>query len=307
MPEITVILCTRNPRRDYLGRTLDALRRQSMALEHWELLLVDNGSTPPLEPSQLVGWHPQGRLVVEGQAGLTRARLAGIREARGLLLVFVDDDNVLADDYLENAGHIAATETRIGIFGGAIHPEFEQPPEPWTRPCWEMLAIREVTQDVWSNFSGHHTHIPCGAGMCMRKFLAEEWARRVMEEPLRLVLGRSGTSLSAGEDNDMVQTVYGQGMGAGVFAALRLTHLIPPGRLERDYLLRLAEAIAHSLILLRAVHGDKVAPPSISWLARLNEWRRSWGRSRFENELAAARKAGVLRALRDLAQQGAES
>ena len=35
--------------------------------------------------------------------GLTPARLRGIRESRGELLVFVDDDNVLERDYLEVA------------------------------------------------------------------------------------------------------------------------------------------------------------------------------------------------------------
>ncbi|MGA2852681.1 MAG: glycosyltransferase, partial [Verrucomicrobiota bacterium] len=48
MLEISIIICTHNPREDYLRRVLEALRAQTLPARDWELLLVDNASEKPL-------------------------------------------------------------------------------------------------------------------------------------------------------------------------------------------------------------------------------------------------------------------
>src|ERR1700724_388037 len=101
--EISVIICTYNPRMDYLARVLSALQAQTLAREHWELLLIDNASNQPLRGRIDLSWHQHAKHVTEQKLGLTFARLRGIRESACELLVFVDDDNVLDPDYLEQA------------------------------------------------------------------------------------------------------------------------------------------------------------------------------------------------------------
>ena len=44
MPSISVIICTHNPRMDYIDKVLSALKSQSLSQQEWELLLVDNAS-----------------------------------------------------------------------------------------------------------------------------------------------------------------------------------------------------------------------------------------------------------------------
>ena len=92
---ISVIICSHNPRPEYLRRTLEALKAQTLPTKDWELLLVDNASKEPLAGRFDLSWHPNARHVRENELGLTTARLRGIREAHSDLLVFVDDDNVL--------------------------------------------------------------------------------------------------------------------------------------------------------------------------------------------------------------------
>jgi glycosyltransferase involved in cell wall biosynthesis len=41
---ISAVICTHNPRRDYLERTLQALKSQTLPLPDWELVIVDNAS-----------------------------------------------------------------------------------------------------------------------------------------------------------------------------------------------------------------------------------------------------------------------
>jgi glycosyltransferase involved in cell wall biosynthesis len=76
-----------------------------------------------------ISWHSRGRYMREDELGQTAARLRGIQEASGELLVFVDD-NVLVPDYLIRAAAISARRPDLGVFGaGILEPEFEvQPP-----------------------------------------------------------------------------------------------------------------------------------------------------------------------------------
>jgi glycosyltransferase involved in cell wall biosynthesis len=36
----TIIICTHNPRRDYLQRTLESLKAQTLSRDRWEFLLI---------------------------------------------------------------------------------------------------------------------------------------------------------------------------------------------------------------------------------------------------------------------------
>lgn len=151
MPDIAVIICTHNPRPDYLRRTLDALEAQTLPRQRWELLLVDNASSDPVASHCDLSWHPHARHIREDELGLAAARLRGIREAAGDLLVFVDDDNLLAENYLQLALEIGAKLPHIGVWGGQVHPIFEAPPPAWVASYLNLLACREFQFDRWSN------------------------------------------------------------------------------------------------------------------------------------------------------------
>ena len=67
---ISVVICTHNPRPDYLRRTLDALKTQTLPQEQWELLLVDNASEKALTGVWDLSWHPRARHIRENELGL---------------------------------------------------------------------------------------------------------------------------------------------------------------------------------------------------------------------------------------------
>ena len=250
MPDLSVIICTHNPRADYLRRVLDALRVQTMTAAQWELLLVDNASRERLAGLWDLSWHPQGRIIREDETGLTPARLRGIRESRGELLVFVDDDNVLAADYLANAVKIAGTWPMLGAFGASISGEFEVPPPDWITPYLECLAIRELDRDYWCNLGGLSSALPCGAGLCVRRGVASDYLRKAGVSAFRKMLDRSGVGLCSGGDSDFAQCAVDIGLGTGRFMALRLVHLISAGRMTADYIIRLYAGLAASEVML---------------------------------------------------------
>lgn len=254
-PASSVILCTRNPQMPVLERVLASLAAQSLPSHCWELIVVDNGSEPPIALGTAAGLSNL-RVVVEPTAGLTLARIRGIGEARGEIVVFVDDDNLLDSNYLEQALRIAEDYRRIGAFGGRISPEFEADEPAWLRPFRSHLALADFPQDEWSNVTGERAVLPCGAGLCMRLPLAKQWSERAAEDSRRRSLGRTGSRTLSCEDTDMVLSCADAGWGTGRFTALHLTHVIPAARLEFAYQKRLAADIGFSFGRLIAIRGE---------------------------------------------------
>ncbi len=253
--DITVVICTHNPRQDYLDRVLAALQVQTLSTDRWELVVIDNASTPSVAERIDVSWHPRSRCIREPKLGLTHARLRGIEAAKGEIIVFVDDDNVLGADYLKQTATIARKYPVVGAWGGRIVGEFERVPPTWSRPYLPLLAIREIREDKLSDILPAHETIPCGAGLCVRRVVAERYAKSVVQDARRMSLDRKGKLLSSGGDTDLALVAGDLGMGTGQFVALELTHLIPAVRLEEAYLLRLIECMGYSHMILHVLRN----------------------------------------------------
>lgn len=247
---ISVIICTHNPKLKVLKRTLRALEQQNLAQTDWELLLVDNKSSEVLEHTVDLSWHPNARHLRENKAGLTAARLRGITDSRGRLLVFVDDDNVLAANYLSEAKAIYDTFPQIGAFCGEILGEYETPPPAWFLPVSGMIAVRPLDRDRWTNSYGWSDAMPCGAGMCLVRTVADAYLAASTNSASKQTLDRNGIGLMGGGDVDMAYTAIDLGYGVGRFKKLSLTHIVPSGRLELTYLMKLRHDTAYSEILL---------------------------------------------------------
>jgi glycosyltransferase involved in cell wall biosynthesis len=195
-----------------------------------------------------------------GELGLSAARLRGMREAAGELLVFVDDDNVLDTEYLSQAVRIGHEWPLLGVWGsGVIAPEFEREPAEHLKQYLFYLALRDTTVPRWSNVFPCLDATPWGAGLCLRKVVASNYCQIWDESHIRLS-DRVGRSLMSGGDMEIACVACSMGLGMGVFPVLRLTHLIPQERVTADYLVRMAEASTTSNYLL-ACKWQNILPP----------------------------------------------
>jgi GT2 family glycosyltransferase len=390
---VSVVIPTHNPRMDYLRRVLEALRGQTLAKDLWELVVVDNGSRVPLKaaagprdreqesgvsPKTSIvdlSWHGNARIVREEELGLTFARLRGFAEAKGELIVMVDDDNLLAPDYIETAVRIAQEHPGLGAFGGKCLPEFETKPDPWLEARGKGLGLRDrgereefFPEELGSRLKDQETNrlrdsraerdrlecndshaagsleseiniesksgkverwepddgqpttanlqrrvvtefpdcAPIGAGMVLRSAAARAYAERLdqktkslrdkktksprdeepsgarqREAPPRanqeLITDRKGDSLASGGDNDICLTVIEEGWQVGYLPELKLTHLIPKGRMTLDYHKRMARDSMKSFILMLDQHGIRPWPAMAKWTLPLrvaSDWRR---------------------------------
>jgi glycosyltransferase involved in cell wall biosynthesis len=250
MLDASVIVCTHNPRPQYLKRVLDALKAQSLDNQRWELLLVDNASNPPLVGACDIAWHPKARLIVERELGVAAAKQRAMREASADLLVFVDDDNVLQADYLTNAVRIENEWPLLGVWGGGcIEAEFEIEPPAHFKEYLPALALREVTTPRWSNAGPTIDVTPWGAGQCLRAAVAQAYVRADAGSAIRIT-SRQGKALFGGEDVEICYVACELGLGIGIFPELKLLHLIPKERISEDYFLRMREFTGASNMVL---------------------------------------------------------
>lgn len=275
---LTVIVPTHNPHRARLARTLAGLRAQTLNSASWEILLVDNASCPAVDAAEFTQFPTNLRVVRESRLGLTNARRGGLREARGELIVFVDDDNVLAPDYLERVAEIFSRESRLGAAGGRSVPEFEAPPPAWVREFDDLLACRDLGErEMIATLRGADSpdrdrYPPCapiGAGMAVRRTAVATWLAAADDA----LPDRRGHELSSSGDNDLVLSILRAGWSVGYFPRLQLTHLIPSARTQRDYLARLNRSIARSWMQVLAKHGVNPWPPMPRWSVRPRQFK----------------------------------
>ena len=263
MTDLSVVICSHNPRAEYLRRVLAALRAQTLGCDEWELLLIDNASSEPLAQGWDLSWHPRARHVREDELGLTPARLRGIREAKGALLVFVDDENVLERGYLGTVVALARHHPHLGVFGaGRLEPEFEVAPPRELTPLLSFLALRSVTTERWSNHLQDSACYPWGAGLIVRREVAARFAGLIRDLNITELLGRRGGQLFCAEDDLFSWAAVPLGQGFGLFPQLQVTHLINAGRVTRAYFLRLLRAHAFSHAVLDFLLQE-TPPPSL--------------------------------------------
>lgn len=250
MFDVSVIICTHNPRLKYLERALHALSEQKAPTEFWELIVVDNASREPIANSCDLSWHPHARHVVESELGLASARQRGIAESTGRLLIFVDDDNVLAPSYLQEALRIERDFPFLGTWGsGSIDLEFESKPASHLESLLPWLAFRDVKRPVWSNAISCTEATPIGAGLCVRRQIAEAYRNFYRTSSIQ-ISGRKGLSLGGHEDFEICYLACRAGLGMGMFPELKILHLIAPERTTDEHLIRLVEGVTLSKLLL---------------------------------------------------------
>jgi glycosyltransferase involved in cell wall biosynthesis len=249
----TVAICTRNRSRA-LERTLRSLAAAAIPPSlSWEVLVVDNSSDD--ETPRVIANASDAlpaRAVDERQIGLSHARNAAIREARGDYIVWIDDD-VLVDAQWLRAYHDAfRARPEIAFFGGPIVPTFEGSP-----PAWLRLALPRVDNAYAARDLGAapvaltRDTLPFGANFAVRSDVQRRY-------PFDPALGRRGTALSAGEEWAVLEAMLAGGESGQWVPGARVEHVISAERQSVRYLRRYYVENGMSLALTRRAPGERV-------------------------------------------------
>jgi GT2 family glycosyltransferase len=118
---VSVVIATHN-RPALVERLLKQLAEQTAAPHEFEVVVVDDGSSPPVAPVLAALRLPyECRVFSQPRAGAAAARHRGILDARAPLLVIVDDDMQVPPEFL--ATHRAEHDAAPAIVMGHIRPD----------------------------------------------------------------------------------------------------------------------------------------------------------------------------------------
>ncbi|WP_220456281.1 glycosyltransferase, partial [Curtobacterium sp. ME26] len=146
LPRTSVVLCTRD-RADQLAAAL----RSVLAVDHpdLEVVVVDNAPSDDATRRLVTapGTDPRVRYVLEPVPGLSSARNAGVRAARGEVVAFTDDDVVVDPGWLRAlASGFARGEDVVCVSGLVASGELRTPAQRWfdERVTWSRNLTPRV-------------------------------------------------------------------------------------------------------------------------------------------------------------------
>lgn len=251
MLRASVIVCTLN-RCDLLDGCLASLAVQQLAPNDFEVVVVDNGSTDGTQGvvERWMNSVENVRLEFEPAIGLSRARNAGIRVARGDVVAFLDDDAVATEGWL--AALLDGYSRWPGVAAVAGPARLVWPRE---RPLWLVPAMERWFSGL--DFGNQprlltDSETPFGTNMSMRREVITVAGGFAVE------LGRKGTGLISNDEKELFSRVRHAGHAIAYEPGAAVWHRVGKDRLAPGWLIRRAYAQGRSDVALERLRLDKV-------------------------------------------------
>ena len=192
-----------------LGRCLDALARQTIPRDSYQIIVVDNGSSDAT--ARIARSYAGVELLEEKRPGSYVARNLGIGRVRAPITAFTDADCEPTPDWLEQILRAAAANPGFGVLAGKIDL-FD-----------EIAQEREVFGDYERLFSFPQSH--AARGNCA----TANWAS---ETALLKALGGFDAALKSGGDRQMALRIRDSGHPLVYIPAMVVRHPVRASRAE---------------------------------------------------------------------------
>ena len=180
---VSVIIIFFNAER-FMEEAIESVRAQTYG--HWELLLVDDGSTdggPEIarryarqSPDQIHYWqHPDGR-----NCGKGASRNLGLRQARGEYVAFLDADDIWLPNKLNEQVVILDDHKMAGmLYGETLYwyswmPELASSQPDFSPPLGVQLNTPIEPPDLLPLYLRGRAAVPCTCSILVRRTIANE-------------------------------------------------------------------------------------------------------------------------------------
>jgi glucosyl-dolichyl phosphate glucuronosyltransferase len=272
--KVSVILCTYN-RCHSLATALESVAVSQLPDSvSWEVLVVDNNSKDKTRDvvEEFGRRYPgRSRYLFEPQQGKSYALNTGIREARGIILAFVDDDVMVDAKWLQNLTAVFQKEEWAGV-GGRILPE-----RTFTPPAWLSLegkyALAPLAIFDLGPQPAELVEAPFGTNMAFRREVFEKVGG------FRKDLGPRPGSETRSEDTEFGYRALGAGQRLWYEPSAIVYHSLPAHRLQKEYFLAWWHDKAQADIRVFGLpHGTKfqIAGVPLYFFRRLANWTLQW-------------------------------
>lgn len=247
-PDVSVVVCTRN-RSSLLARACHEALRQTLTGHTMELVIVDNNSTDDtFDVARNIRSECPGRVQViqEKELGLSAARNAGVRKARGEFVVFLDDDAFPEPCWLQSIVE-ALQSDGVLCAGGPITPLFQGDLPDWFLGRFlPYLSAWDLGDD---ELDLTYDEYPRGANIGFRRDALHATGGFCKD------LGRKGGSLLSCEEIDLCLQIERLGGRILYVPRARVRHLVNVERLSPKWMLDRFEAQGRSEAIINWRHG----------------------------------------------------
>lgn len=241
---ISIIICCYNSSKR-LQPTLEHVQRLKIREGlSWEVIVIDNASTDNTSEHAQRIWNQDAvtelKTIKEETPGLSHARHRGLKESRYDVLAFIDDDNWVSPDWLEQVQIIFESDATIAAAGGPIEEVCEAETPEWFERFKGNFTIW-IPQPKASYFEKPL----CGAGLCIRK---QAWMALIEHGFQSRLVDRQGANLSSGGDFELCYALLIAGHKLWYDPKLLVKHFMPQSRITWPYLKKLNEGFGQQSI-----------------------------------------------------------
>jgi glycosyltransferase involved in cell wall biosynthesis len=258
--QLSIIICTFN-RAQAVLKVLEELDSQFLnqpSPKSSQIIVIDNNSSDSTAEDiknfqALKKSNIEINYFLEPVQGSSSARNRGIESSQGELLVFLDDDINLCENWLTEILKISAQEKISFVAGGRVKPLWASDLPPWLRlaPPFEIISSCFPAHD----FGDSPRTYPFKTG------------RRLIQNPIsacflatrdvftrfgnfREDLGIHGSQRGACEDTEFFWRVLAGGQEIHYLPSITVLHPIPPQRMTQKFILDWYELLGRTLSYL---------------------------------------------------------
>ncbi len=249
MKGISIVLCTHNPDkllfRDVVMNLCSVMNYSNIESE---LIIVDNNSIPALNQNKFLNEiaikNKNIQLIQQSKPGLTFARIAGYKKSKYDWLIYVDDDNLPDNNYLNELADLTEKYPEVKCWGaGTIQVVFKNQKDTSfldsLRPLFQQRQFKGVNYSC--NVKGEEFYPP-GSSMCIEKNAFENYLKLINTGTITS-RDRTGYSLNSAGDTQIIYCCLKYGYSVGSSEKLYLKHIINNAKTKYSYLLRLKYAL----------------------------------------------------------------
>ncbi len=239
IPKLSIVICCYNSV-NRIVPTITEIARLKISDLLIELVLIDNNSSDNTTKLAQEKWRSLGSpfpmfFIEEKRPGLSFARRKGVESANGEIVLFCDDDNWLAEDFVVKGVEIMNSNNEIGVLGGRGIPVFEGEKPEWFSTFQGSYAVG--CQGLYSGDITGRGYV-WGAGCFVRR---DTMLALYSAGFTSLCTDRKGNELSSGGDSELCKWHILIGKKLWYDDGLIFKHYIENHRLQKEYHIRLIE------------------------------------------------------------------